>query len=135
MGPPPLPEKSFFRIGEVGRLLGLSPHVLRFWESEFRLLKPQKSRTGQRIYSRRDVERLGLLKRLLKEERYTLEGARKVLREKGLEPPAGSAPQVPPEARAEALRVALEAARARLGSLLGQIGTPEVASGLQSGQE
>lgn len=80
-----LPAKLYFRIGEVARILGVPTHVLRFWETEFRSVRPQKSRAGQRVYARKDVERLALIKRLLKEERYTLEGARKYLREKGIE--------------------------------------------------
>ena len=77
--PPQIPQKIYFRIGEVARIVDVAAHVIRFWETEFRILRPQKSRTGQRIYARRDVERLVTIKRLLKEERYTIEGARKFL--------------------------------------------------------
>lgn len=112
-----LPAKLYFRIGEVARLLGVPTHVLRFWETEFRSVRPQKSRAGQRVYARKDVERLALIKRLLKEERYTLEGARKYLREKGIES-AGAAAEPAPPSRATVLREALVAAKARLEGAL-----------------
>jgi DNA-binding transcriptional MerR regulator len=112
-----LPQKIYFRIGEVARLLGVAPHVIRFWETEFKSLRPQKSRTGQRVYTRRDVERLATIHRLLKEERYTIEGARKYLREKGAEPDDRAA-AAPPVDRSVALRAALLSARARLSAAL-----------------
>jgi DNA-binding transcriptional MerR regulator len=74
-----IPDKLFFRIGEVSSLLGLEPHVLRFWESEFPALTPKKSDTGQRLYRRKDVELLLRIKELLYEKRYTIEGARQLL--------------------------------------------------------
>jgi DNA-binding transcriptional MerR regulator len=76
-----IPDKSFFRIGEVARLLGVKPFVLRYWETEFRSIRPQKSRSQQRLYRRRDVEQLLRIKRLLYDERYTIKGARQRLRE------------------------------------------------------
>ncbi len=112
-----LPQKIYFRIGEVARLLGVAPHVIRFWETEFKSLRPQKSATGQRVYTRRDVERLATIRRLLKEERYTLEGARKYLREKGVEP-LDVTPEPAGVDRTETLRAALLSARERLASAL-----------------
>lgn len=116
-----LPAKLYFRIGEVARILGVPTHVLRFWETEFRaVVRPQKSRAGQRVYSRKDVERLALIRHLLKEERYTIEGAKKHLREKGFdaveEPPAPPSPS-----RAELLRDALVGARAHLSAAMQQL--------------
>lgn len=73
--------KLFYRIGEVSRLVGVAPHVLRYWESEFSTVRPQKSSHGQRIYSRKDVQKLLAIKVLLKEQGFTIEGARKRLRE------------------------------------------------------
>ncbi|MEE9519299.1 MAG: MerR family transcriptional regulator, partial [bacterium] len=55
---PEIPDKLFFKIGEVARITGVKPHVLRYWESEFKLLKPVKSSTGQRVYQKRDVEKV-----------------------------------------------------------------------------
>ena len=80
------PVKLYYRIGEVSSIVGVEPHVLRYWESEFRSIRPQKSRKGQRIYSRRDVERLIKVKDLLYTHGFTIAGARKKLRETGLEP-------------------------------------------------
>jgi DNA-binding transcriptional MerR regulator len=79
-----LPEKRYYRIGEVSRLTGIKPYVLRYWESEFRFMAPQKSRSKQRLYRRRDVDLILLVKKLLKEQRFTIAGARKKLREMGV---------------------------------------------------
>jgi DNA-binding transcriptional MerR regulator len=79
----PIPDKAYFRIGEVARILGVKPYVLRYWESEFKAIKPQKSRSQQRLYRRRDVELLVRIKKLLYEERFTIAGARRKLREEG----------------------------------------------------
>ena len=74
-----IPDKLYFRIGEVSRLAGIKPYVLRFWETEFPGLGPKKSGTGHRLYRRKDVELVLEIKRLLYEKRYTIEGARKAL--------------------------------------------------------
>ena len=76
---PEIPNKLYFRIGEVAKLAGIKPYVLRFWESEFSGLGPKKSGTGHRLYRRKDVELVLEIKRLLYERRFTIEGARKVL--------------------------------------------------------
>src|SRR5579863_2087831 len=89
----PLPAKLYFRIGEVAGLVGVEPHVLRYWEREFRTIRPSKSAKGQRVYSRRDVENLMRVRELLYREGFTIAGAKKKLAhaepssaEKGLEP-------------------------------------------------
>jgi DNA-binding transcriptional MerR regulator len=79
---PEIPNKLYFRIGEVAKLAGIKPYVLRFWESEFTGLGPKKSGTGHRLYRRKDVELVLEIKRLLYEKRFTIEGARKVLEAK-----------------------------------------------------
>lgn len=79
---PEIPDKLYFRIGEVAKLAGIKPYVLRFWESEFAGLGPKKSGTGHRLYRRKDVELVLEIKRLLYEKRFTIEGARKVLESK-----------------------------------------------------
>ena len=79
---PLVPNKLFFRIGEVSQLLGVEAYVLRYWESEFPALNPKKSPTGQRMFRRKDVELLFEIKHLLYERKFTLEGARKSLLEK-----------------------------------------------------
>ena len=78
-----IPDKLYFRIGEVSRLAGIKPYVLRFWESEFPGLGPKKSGTGHRLYRRKNVEMVLEIKRLLYDKRYTIEGARKLLDTRG----------------------------------------------------
>ncbi|MDH3327861.1 MAG: MerR family transcriptional regulator [Desulfobulbaceae bacterium] len=75
-----IPEKVYFRIGEVSDLVGVDPHVLRYWESEFTVIKPRRAKSNQRLYRRRDVEYLLLIKTLLHSEGYTISGARKLIR-------------------------------------------------------
>ena len=77
------PDKRYYRIGEVSRITGVKAYVLRYWESEFRLMAPQKSRSKQRLYRRRDIDMILLIKKLLYEQRFTIAGARKKLRELG----------------------------------------------------
>lgn len=74
-----LAAKPFFKIGEVARVIGVKPHVLRYWESEFPSLRPKKNPSGQRIYARSDVEAIVEIKNLLYNERYTISGAKKML--------------------------------------------------------
>ena len=78
-----LPPKLYFRIGEVAGLVGVEPHVLRYWEREFRTIRPQKSAKGQRVYSRKDVENLLRVKDLLYSQGFTIAGARKKLKSAG----------------------------------------------------
>src|SRR5690242_12886644 len=75
-----IPDKLYFRIGEVSRLCGLPSYVLRFWETEFSQLKPSKSGTGQRMYRRLDVESVLRIKNLLYDQGFTIAGARQQLR-------------------------------------------------------
>jgi len=75
-----MPDKLFFRIGEAAQLVGVEPHVLRYWESEFRM-RPQRSASGQRMYRRRDIARFLRIRKLLHDEGFTIAGARKVLTE------------------------------------------------------
>jgi DNA-binding transcriptional MerR regulator len=73
----------FFKIGEVSKILDVDPHVLRFWESEFKQLNPTKNKKGQRVYQKKDVETAILIKKLLYEEKFTIAGAKNQLRGKG----------------------------------------------------
>ena len=77
-----IPEKFYFKIGEVAELLGLPTHVLRFWESEFKRIKPKRTATGQRMYRRKDVELILEIKHLLYEKKYTIPGAKNCLKDK-----------------------------------------------------
>jgi len=74
-----IPEKLFFKIGEVCELIKVQPHVLRYWETEFPMLAPQKNRAGQRVYRRKDVEMVLRIRDLLYEEKFTIAGAKKKL--------------------------------------------------------
>jgi DNA-binding transcriptional MerR regulator len=82
-----LPVKLYYRIGEVAQAVGVQPHVLRYWESEFGSIRPQKSARGQRVYSHKDLEKLLRVKQLLHAEGYTIAGAKKKLREVTAEAP------------------------------------------------
>lgn len=75
-----IPEKLYCKIGEVASLVGVEPYVLRYWETEFTEIQPGKSRTGQRLYQRKDIETIREIKKLLYEEGFTIEGARKKIR-------------------------------------------------------
>lgn len=75
-----IPDKLAFKIGEVADLLGVKPYVLRYWETEFEVLKPKKSKHNQRMYERKDVENLMLIKKLLYRDRFSIEGARSALK-------------------------------------------------------
>ncbi len=91
---PAIPDKLFFRIGEVSQLVGVEPYVLRYWETEFPGLSPKKSNTGQRMFRRKDVEMLLNIKQLLYDKKFTIEGARKVLKaEKAESGLAGASPK------------------------------------------
>ncbi len=79
-----LPQKLYFRIGEVAGIVGVEPHVLRYWEREFRSIRPTKSARGQRVYSRRDVENLLRVRELLYTQGFTIAGARKQLQRPGV---------------------------------------------------
>src|ERR1700722_18387039 len=87
-GPPEIPDKLYFKIGEVSDLLGVEPYVLRYWETEFATLSPKKSGTGHRLYRRKDVELLLRIKHLLYDRKFTIEGARQSMHEEARGPKA-----------------------------------------------
>ena len=120
MPPPrPLPDKLFFRIGEVAEIVGVKPHVLRYWESEFNVLKPMKTRGSHRQYRRRDVELAMRIKQLLHDEGYTIAGAKKRMRQLG-EHRSGA--ELPEQANREVqLRAALLGVREELSGLLDRL--------------
>jgi DNA-binding transcriptional MerR regulator len=117
---PALPTKLYFRIGEVASAVGVEAHVLRYWETEFRSIRPQKSARGQRVYSRRDVETLIRVKELLYERGFTIAGAKKQLRERGVEPREPSDPTTRDAVR---LRSALVELKKEIAALLDELGT------------
>lgn len=76
-----IPDKAYFRIGEVSRILGVEPYVIRYWETEFKSIKPERSSSAQRLYRRKDLEQLLLIKDLLYSKKFTINGARQKLLE------------------------------------------------------
>jgi DNA-binding transcriptional MerR regulator len=84
----PLPDKLYYKIGEVSKNLSLNPSVLRFWETEFSQLNPRKSSTGQRLYSKIDLDLLVTIRKLLHKDKLTIEGARRVISGMAAPPPA-----------------------------------------------
>jgi DNA-binding transcriptional MerR regulator len=109
------PDKLFYKIGEVSKIAEVEPYVLRYWETEFPFLKPRKNKSGQRVYVKKDLDLVLQIKRLLHEERYTIEGVRK----KFGEPEAAAQPQsaaVPTPAKEIVDKV-----RKRLREILSQI--------------
>ena len=96
-GTPDIPDKLYFKIGEVSELLGVEPYVLRYWETEFPVLSPKKSGTGHRLYRRKDVELLLRIKHLLRERRFTIEGARQTLTAEARAPKARSSKRIQQE--------------------------------------
>jgi DNA-binding transcriptional MerR regulator len=126
--------KLYYRIGEVAQIVGVQPHVLRYWETEFRTIRPQKSHKGQRVYSRRDVEKLLKVKDLLKNQGFTIAGAKKKLRDPDaqaalevepvevvVERPAEAPPREPAR---EQMREALLALREDIRAMLDDLGSP-----------
>ncbi len=101
-----IPDKLFFKIGEVARLTSLRPSILRYWETEFSVLQPQKSRTGQRLYTRKELALVFDIKRLLYSEKLTIEGARRVLAKRGKK--AGTSDLAEDHSQVEMLQVIRE---------------------------
>jgi DNA-binding transcriptional MerR regulator len=119
------PIKLYYRIGEVSEIVGVEPHVLRYWETEFRSIRPQKSRKGQRIYSRRDVDKLLRVKDLLYNHGFTIAGARRRLREASEQPAVAEAPRHPPKAE---VRGTLLEIRREIAEMLSELNTPPAAA-------
>lgn len=117
-----LPDKLFFKIGEVADIVGVKPHVLRYWEDEFSALRPQKTRGSHRQYARRDVELAMLIKRLVHDEGYTLAGARRRLKEQGRH--KRTSPSDPSASREVALRAELLGLRRHLEDFLDELAEP-----------
>jgi len=85
-----IPDKTYFRIGEISKILGVEPYVVRYWETEFSTIKPIRTKSEQRLYRRKDLEELALIKRLLYQDKFTIAGAKKRLQELRKESPAVS---------------------------------------------
>ena len=97
--PAAIPDKPYFKIGEVAQLAGVEPYVLRYWESEFKTIRPEKTRSNQRLYRRRDVEAVLAIKRLLYDEGYRIDGAKRRLRVESGEETSATTRQLVDEVR------------------------------------
>jgi len=129
--PPPIPDRLYFKISDVARLCGVETYVLRFWESQFPQLKPNKSGTGQRLYRRRDVEMALEIKRLVHAQGYTLSGARTVIEQEQRRPnrrnvAQASLPMEDPNKRLDTVAAAIGNARAELREIANLLGAPAV---------
>ncbi len=127
---PTIPDRLYFKIGDVARILKVEPYVLRFWESQFPQLKPNKSGTGQRLYRKRDVEIAVEIKRLVYGEGYTLSGARQALGQaRRAEPQTETAAATPASAanvarKRDKVAETIGRARAELREIAGMLATP-----------
>jgi DNA-binding transcriptional MerR regulator len=119
-----MPDKLFFRIGEAAQIVGVEPHVLRYWESEFKM-RPQRSSSGQRMYRRKDIARFLRIRKLLHDEGFTIAGARKVLLDGGSEASASGGADA--GRLGDALKRIAEV-RAKITALQDKYGTTGVAS-------
>lgn len=125
---PTIPDRLYFKIGDVARICEVETYVLRFWESQFPQLKPNKSGTGQRLYRKRDVELALEIKRLVHAEGYTLAGARQTLeqthRRRDAQPTLVPAPAAETSKRIDAVAATIGHARAELREILGLLAVP-----------
>jgi len=121
-----IPDKLYFRIGDVAKLCGVEAYVLRFWETEFPQLKPNKSGTGQRLYRKRDVELAFRIKRLLYVDGYTIAGARQVFAAESRESKRAAQPELPLKRRGEhnSAEKQLVKLRGELREILGLLSSP-----------
>ncbi len=128
--PPPIPDRLYFKIGDVAKLCGVEAYVLRFWETQFPQLRPGKSGSGQRLYRRREVELALEIKRLVHGEGYTLAGARAVLEESqvrsGKRRPSTAVVALPASSKAgpERIAAALDETRAELREIANLLDAP-----------
>jgi DNA-binding transcriptional MerR regulator len=118
---PIIPDKLYFRIGEVARLCGVETYVLRFWETEFPQMRPNKSGTGQRLYRKRDVELAMRVRRLLHDEGYTIAGARQVLAHENARSKSPQLPLIEGGAGSTQVQAKLKRVRTELRELLGML--------------
>lgn len=124
-----IPDKLYFRIGEVARLCAVETYVLRFWESEFTQLRPNKSGTGQRLYRKRDVEMALRIKRLLHDEGYTIAGARQLLQSESRKRTQPELPLPVNPKNGDAAAAGLQKVRHELRELLGLLAKPARGAG------
>lgn len=116
---PPIPDKIYFRIGEVSTLVGVDTHVLRYWESEFSMIKPFRGKSKQRLYRRQDIEHLLHIRELLHHQGYTISGARRYL--KSLNPTPGGVEKTYSGAQAKDPQPLLLQIKTELQAILAQL--------------
>jgi DNA-binding transcriptional MerR regulator len=126
-----IPDKLYFRIGEVAKLCGVETYVLRFWETEFPQMRPKKSGTGQRLYRKPEVELALRVKRLLHDEGYTIAGARQVLVQEAAKARAPQLPLIEGGAPSAPVKAKLQRVRTELRDLLGMLSTKPAHPALQ----
>ena len=117
----PYPDKLFYKIGEVSRIVEVEPYVLRYWETEFSFLKPRKSKSGQRVYVKKDIELLLKIKQLLYQERYTIEGVRKRLGLSSAQTESQAVPQKQKKSDVRQPAQVIEHIKKRLREILSQL--------------
>ena len=123
-----IPNKLFFRIGEVCELTDTQPYVLRYWESEFPSLAPAKNNSGQRIYRRRDIETIFRIKTLLYEEGFTIAGAKKKLELEMKDNESGKVPTPTPGSISDPTRETIQEIKSELSDLLDYLDAAEADS-------
>ncbi|MGA7257166.1 MAG: MerR family transcriptional regulator [Terracidiphilus sp.] len=124
---PVIPDRLYFKIGDVARICGIEPYVLRFWETQFPQLKPNKSGTGQRLYRKRDVELVLEIQRLLHKEGFTIPGARQALdsSSRPRAPRPEPAREIRPAPRPDAAKKAIAHARTELKEIAAMLAGPQ----------
>lgn len=115
------PDKLFYKIGEVSKYTGIEPYVLRYWETEFQFLRPRKSKSGQRIYVKKDLELIIRIKELLYNERLTIEGVRRRLSDAGMGRKPQTAERAPEGCKFTSSDSPLEYTKRRLREILSRI--------------
>ena len=121
---PIIPDKLYFRIGDVAKLCGVETYVLRFWETEFPQMRPGKSGTGQRLYRKRDVELAMRVRKLLHDEGYTIAGARQVLAQENVRSKSPQLPLIEGGSGPAQVQTKLKRERTELRELLGVLSAP-----------
>src|ERR1700741_3693180 len=124
---PVIPDRLYFKIGDVAQICGVETYVLRFWETQFPQLKPNKSGTGQRLYRKREVELALEIKRLVHEEGYTIAGARQALENGHKRAKAAASPAAPAAGRSDAQKATILRVKSELREIVAMLSAAPVA--------
>ena len=112
-----IPDKLYFKIGEVCKITGVEPYILRYWESEFKLIKPYRTKSNQRLYRKKDVEAVLKIRRMLYEQKFTIAGAKKKLKESAPQPEEKPQMQLPLNLPDQQYTAAIKEIRCELSQL------------------